>query len=189
MGTRADFYVGRGKQAEWIGSIAWNGYPEGICLTLSEKEKVAGLNLPMSKRAEFPVGVHLFDAKTEAEFRARVTQFFANREDATLPEQGWPWPWDDSQLTDYSYAFDGGKVWASNFGYGWFDPSTGGYEERCSKKTGERKSAIFPDMSKIKDVTLSERSGLIVTAQRLKRLYRNRFTGIRYYYDPPHLKG
>ena len=27
MGTRADFYVGRGDAAEWIGSIAYDGYP------------------------------------------------------------------------------------------------------------------------------------------------------------------
>lgn len=30
MGTRADFYVGRGESAEWLGSIAWDGYPSGI---------------------------------------------------------------------------------------------------------------------------------------------------------------
>jgi hypothetical protein len=30
MGTRADFYVGRGESAEWLGSIAWDGYPDGI---------------------------------------------------------------------------------------------------------------------------------------------------------------
>jgi hypothetical protein len=29
MGTRADFYVGRGESAEWLGSIAYDGYPEG----------------------------------------------------------------------------------------------------------------------------------------------------------------
>jgi len=26
MGTRADFYVGMGKDAEWLGSVAWDGY-------------------------------------------------------------------------------------------------------------------------------------------------------------------
>ena len=30
MGTRADFYIGKGTDAEWLGSIAWNGYPDGI---------------------------------------------------------------------------------------------------------------------------------------------------------------
>ena len=27
MGTRADFYVGRGEKAEWVGSIAMDGVP------------------------------------------------------------------------------------------------------------------------------------------------------------------
>lgn len=30
MSTRADFYVGRGAEAEWIGSISWDGYPDGV---------------------------------------------------------------------------------------------------------------------------------------------------------------
>ena len=30
MGTRADFYVGKGKDSEWLGSIAWDWYPDGI---------------------------------------------------------------------------------------------------------------------------------------------------------------
>lgn len=30
MGTRADFYVGKGPNAEWLGSTAMDGYPEGI---------------------------------------------------------------------------------------------------------------------------------------------------------------
>jgi hypothetical protein len=28
MGTRGDFYVGRGKDAEWIGSIAYDAFVE-----------------------------------------------------------------------------------------------------------------------------------------------------------------
>jgi hypothetical protein len=30
MGTRADFYIGCGRDSEWIGSIAWDGYPDGL---------------------------------------------------------------------------------------------------------------------------------------------------------------
>jgi hypothetical protein len=30
MGTRADFYIGRGTEAEWLGSVAWDGYPGGV---------------------------------------------------------------------------------------------------------------------------------------------------------------
>lgn len=30
MGTRADFYVRKDSQMEYLGSIAWDGYPSGI---------------------------------------------------------------------------------------------------------------------------------------------------------------
>lgn len=93
MGTRADFYVGRGARAEWLGSIAWDGYPEGI-------------------------DHGILTAETEDAFRERVSQFLT-REDATLPERdGWPWPWETSYLTDYVYAFDGG-VFICNFDRPW----------------------------------------------------------------------
>lgn len=95
MGTRADFYVGRGEQAEWLGSIAWDGFPDCIPTTI-------------------------LHSGTEAEYKANVKLFLSEREDATI--DAWPWPWSNSQTTDYSYAFDSGKVWASSFGHQWFDP-------------------------------------------------------------------
>lgn len=94
MGTRADFYVGRGPESEWLGSIAWDGYPDGI-------------------EAE------LLQAETEPEFLSLLESFFDGREDVTRPKEGWPWPWDDSCTTDFAYSFDDGKVWASNFGHAW----------------------------------------------------------------------
>ena len=96
MGTRADFYVGRGSEAEWLGSIAWDGYPDGI-------------------------DTLVLGATTEEQYRDAVREFLA-REDATRPEMGWPWPWDDSNTTDYAYAFDRDRVWASGFGCEWFRP-------------------------------------------------------------------
>lgn len=96
MGTRADFYVGRGKDAEWIGSVGWDGYPDGF----DDDE--------------------LFKATNKEEWRKRVSAMLASREDSTLPEAGWPWPWDDSTTTDYSYAYEDGVVWASCFGRGWW---------------------------------------------------------------------
>lgn len=132
MGTRADFYVGRGKSAEWIGSIAWDGYPEGI---------------PQP----------LLMTKTEEVFRGLVTDFFKGREDATLPEMGWPWPWENSHLTDFAYAFDGDKVWASCFGGGWFDPLLPREDEPDGKAKVE-----FPDMTERQRTTLGKRSGLII---------------------------
>lgn len=149
MGTRADFYIGRGENAEWIGSTAWDGYPEGIQLTTNKKLKYGYEHLP------FPEGSHLFDSSTEQEFRERVSRYFANREDFTLPADGWPWPWDDSGTTDYAYAFDGGKVWASCFGRDWFDPKQSPPEEAS-------KSAVFPDMSKRKNVRFDRGSGVLI---------------------------
>ncbi len=133
MGTRADFYVGRGKEAEWLGSIAWDGYPEG-------------LDAP-----------HLLAATAEPHYRHEVERFLAKRNDATLPTDGWPWPWDDSNTTDYAYAFDDGKVWA--WSHRWFlakdhapDPEDDDVAE----------SAVFPDMSDRRNVTLGKRSGIIL---------------------------
>jgi hypothetical protein len=133
MGTRADFYVGRGVNAEWLGSIAWDGHPPAI------------------QHAH-----RLFDATDEADWRAKVAAMFAARDDATLPEQGWPWPWTDSGTTDFAYTWDEGAVHASAYGQRWFDPRGGEPEEETPRE------AVFPDMSARKNVTLGRRSGLIV---------------------------
>jgi len=130
MGTRADFYVGRGEKAEWLGSIAWDGYPGGIDPKLLKSE-------------------------SEEDYRNNLKEFFAEREDGTLPEDGWPWPWEDSRTTDYAYAFDD-KVWASCFGNEWFDPLKDEPEHK------EVKEAKFPNMKSIQNVTLGKRSGVII---------------------------
>lgn len=97
MGTRADFYVGRGVEAEWLGSFAWDGHPQGI----DSAVLLAG---------------------TESTFREEVSQMLRGREDSTVPSQGWPWPWNDSRTTDFAYALDGDMVWSSLFSSEWFDP-------------------------------------------------------------------
>lgn len=83
MGTRADFYVGHGADAEWIGSIGWDGYE-------AAEEPMHPIRL----------------AKTEAEFRRAVNKMLSVRKDGTFPWQGWPWPWESSYLTDYVYWWD-----------------------------------------------------------------------------------
>lgn len=87
MGTRADFYVGCGVNAEWLGSVAWDGY----------------------EWAESPKSP-LRQANNENAYRKEVSQILGSRDDATRPEMGWPWPWKDSLLTDYVYYFSRGKV-------------------------------------------------------------------------------
>ena len=68
MGTRADFYVGRGAQAEWLGSTAYDGYPDSF-------EEIGA-------------------SATEKKYRERVAEMLAEDESATLPAEGWPWPWE-----------------------------------------------------------------------------------------------
>lgn len=150
MGTRADFYVGRGADAEWLGSIAWDGYPDDDDISALLKKKA-----PTS-------------------FRKAVKAFLTKREDATLPAQGWPWPWEDSRTTDYAYAFDDGKVWASCFGYGWRDKAAlDAYEKAQAAYNASKgpepkdlwdktKTATFPDMSARKNIAWDGRSGLMV---------------------------
>lgn len=77
MGTRADFYIAHEDELEWLGSIAWDG---------DEIENVS-------------------QAESEADYRIKLAAFFASRDDATLPVSGWPWPWNDSRLTDCAYVY------------------------------------------------------------------------------------
>lgn len=138
MGTRVDFYVGRGEQAEWLGSYPWDGYPHGV----------------------FDANEQLPD--DEQGWRAWVAHFLHKNSDrATLPEHGWPWPWDDSGTTDYAYAFDGGKVYGSNFGHAWFEVDTA-HEDFGQPEDEEPNGATFPNMATRKAVTYGSRSGLIV---------------------------
>lgn len=138
MGTRADFYVGRGESAEWLGSITWDGYPPGI-------DDV------------------VFAVTSEGEYRTAVSTFLASRRDATLPTEPWPWPWENSQTTDYAYAFDAGRVFGSCFGNPWFavDIEAENYGEPDYDDAVAK--VPFPDMSTRKgdhDFIMS-RSGMI----------------------------
>lgn len=135
MGTRADFYIGRGDKAEWLGSIAWDGYPNGL-----ERQ--------------------VLECRTEPSFRKEVATLHT-REDWTQPEQGWPWPWENSAITDYTYAFDKGRVWASCFGGAWFRADKDEPEDK-----GKKKSAVFPDMTSRQKTTFGKRSGVIMISAR-----------------------
>ena len=133
MGTRADFYVGQGEQAEWLGSIAWDGYPDGVSKSILR-------------------------AKTEKEFRKLIDEYLANREDGTTPEMGWPWPWKTSHTTDYSYAFFDDKVWGTSWGYIWFDPLAP--EPEVSEDA--EKLIKFPTFEEHSAKAGSKRSGIMV---------------------------
>lgn len=178
MGTRADFYLGRGSTARWLCSIGWDGYPEGVADAI-------------------------LDATDQDAFLTALDGFLEERDDVSNPGTGWPWPWDDSRTTDYAYAFDDDdKVWISRVGRAWVSVaewrSYGAAWEAWSKRDdardrrlerGEDATVIeaeraedpepedptdgekmgegaFPDMTKAQNVTLGQRSGLIVVIGR-----------------------
>ena len=75
MGTRADFYIGKGKESKWVGSCALDGYPSGVSNVLS--------------------------AVTEKQFCEKVSKL-----KTYIPtSNGWPWAWNGSGGTDYSYYY------------------------------------------------------------------------------------
>jgi len=118
MASKADFYVGRGPRAEWLGSVGWDGKPVAI---------------PASLRG----------ADDEETYRTEVAKLLKDREDAVTPDQGWPWQWDDSSGTNYAYALDKGCVKASCYGSSWWDA----VKPEPDHTTLRRKVARFPDMA------------------------------------------
>jgi hypothetical protein len=154
MGTRADFYVGRGEKAEWLGSVAWDGYP------------ARAFKRGVQDAGGIPIWVT--SCKTEETYRAAVAKLLGSRDDSTRPEQGWPWPWETSSTTDYAYAFIQGRkgnpqgtVYTSNFGSGWYNAA------RRNTPDKRHNPATFPDMSKAPQrEKFGPHSGIVVVKAR-----------------------
>jgi hypothetical protein len=188
MGTRADFYIGRGKDAEWLGSIGNDGYPEGLpdslflCRT-EEAFRTAVKSFLDGRMVRDPSAPTPEEAIKEFGSPLGLPGFqfdpYAPSMDATYPEQGWPWPWEDSNTTDFSYAFDGEEVWITCFGHGWatkaqhdeFSKAYAAWDDSNDEDAEEPKppwelanneKVEFPNMKDRQNVTLGRRSGLIV---------------------------
>lgn len=146
MGTKADFYIGRGKAAEWLGSIGNDG---------------------------FPLSIHksVLNCTEEEDFRFYVHKFLREN-DGIFATEGWPWVWDDSCTSDFSYAFDKGEVWITCFGWGWFkkdlildfERKLANWITRRSKKEPKAPWDVstqveFPDMSNLRNVNCDHRGG------------------------------
>lgn len=144
MGTRVDFYVGCGESAEWLGSYPFDGYPSGVFAAVDDEL--------LSRLA------------SEEDWRTWVAAFLTGP-NATLPEQGWPWPWNDSATTDYAYAWDDGAIYGSCFGHDWFRVDPGDESWGEPELEGSAKTAVFPDMSARKAVTFGPRSSLIIVGE------------------------
>lgn len=131
MPNRADFYVGRGVNSVWLGSIGKHGSPD-----------------------QLPDAIK--NAIHEEEYALAAIKMIEGRKDGTLPKMGWPWVWTNSLLTNYTYAFDEGKVWGTRFGYAWSDT----FDRKEMLGIPAHKQCSFPDMADIQDKALDARSGL-----------------------------
>jgi hypothetical protein len=143
MGTRADFYIGTGKDAEWIGSIAFDGY------RIHEMTKEHSF-----KNLDSMECWAIKTATDEKVFRQAVTKLLALNDDATTPDQGWPWPWGDSKTTDRAYCFADGKCKVFAWGAEVTFRPDGDYESAPK--------AEWPDMRNVQNVTLGHRSGTLI---------------------------
>ena len=87
MGTRSDYYVLKNNELEWIGSYGWDGYPDGE-----------------------PKDYKLHEVKTEQEFKNAINKMIDEKGGY---KEHWPWPWEDSSITDYFYIYYDGKVYVN----------------------------------------------------------------------------
>lgn len=134
MGTRADFYVGKGKDATWIGSVGEDGNPQAVAELMSISPGIT--------------------ISSEDDWVESVAVVFAQHPEHTVPERGWPWPWDNSSGTDYTYTLDEGQVWVSCYGCPWrpLEYAINSPVEFDRFSDLDHRSLEFPDMSKIKNV-------------------------------------
>ena len=137
MGTRADFWLGRGEHAEWLGSVGYDGYFAGI-----------------------PAAI-LYAEDADA-FVLAVARMIESRDDGTSPSDGWPWPWRNSRGTGCVYAWDDGAVRVLESG-GWSDASNQGDDGEPVLTSTD---VSFPDMGDRRAVALGARSGLLVMRSR-----------------------
>lgn len=151
MGTRADFYLMENDNLSWQGSIAWDGQEIG----------------------------NVAKAKTIKQYKQLLKEFFDNRDDVTYPEMGWPWPWENSKLTDECYIFipnrlSRGKIWRAYEYEGEYEDHTTPlvfapidqqpkYDEdnNCYDKPKKQLKINVPDMTEIQNVSYGKRSGVI----------------------------
>lgn len=138
MGTRADFFIGIGPNAEWIGSTSYDGDP-------------------------YSLGADPLKATSEAEFRAAIERMLADPERlVTRPEEGWPWPWRDFRTSDYGYAWDPERGAVASSGRAWVTERQLRDNSDCIYEGPRLLDDEVPDMSKCKKADVLAKSGLLI---------------------------
>jgi len=104
----ADFYIGLGANAVWLGGVEGAGDPAAVATFDLFNDHQGGSR----------------DSYDESDFRAVVAeiiqshQALADRDvDGWTDTDGWPWKHDDSSDTDYTYAWNNGCIHVFDQGY------------------------------------------------------------------------
>jgi hypothetical protein len=127
----ADFYVGLGDDAEWIGSLGDLGTP-------SHQDRFGLFGPPVTG-----------DAYTEASFRDIVGSIVgAAIEDGYGwdASYGWPWGHPDSNGTDYAYAYVNGTIHVFEKGFNAQENVHGAFLITLHYPNATRKPGRFPTM-------------------------------------------
>lgn len=143
MGTRADFYIRTPEGLAWQASVAYDGY---------DVEEMTEQNARKTKRNKSCW--NLRHAKNETDFKAALATYLSHRDDATVTDDGWPWPWKDSCTTDRAYVFENGGVRC----FAWGKEIVPGNDDA----EGPMPEGGWPDMTSIQNVTLGPRSGVMI---------------------------
>lgn len=118
MGTRSDYYIKKGSEHEWVGSLEFDGD------RVAHPKRMKGKTWRLDR--ELVATIH--KARTPKAFRRAVRAFMDHEWNRLIdenynptsavfyPEGGWPWLWPTSATTDYAYVFEDGDLRV--FGYG-----------------------------------------------------------------------
>jgi hypothetical protein len=102
---RADFYIGLGAEAEWLGSMGDGGHPSEV----TSVHDLFNLNGDV-------------DDYTEDTFRQMVESILDDTPDYVLVSRAstggwWPWGYDTSVGTPFAYAWNNGCIHVFENGY------------------------------------------------------------------------
>jgi hypothetical protein len=135
MGTKADFYTKDGEFLIWHGSIEWEGNED---------------NIPAS----------ILQSRSNQEFISNIELFLQKRNDAKLSKNGWPWHWDSSKQTDYTYIMveEKATVYVSRYNspcYSIYDYRNYKKRSKSAKQEGKTIEDFFSFVEKISTFTPS----------------------------------
>lgn len=122
---RADFYVGLGENARWLGSIADGGHPA----VMTAQHDLFNLDGNESDYAE-------------TTFVGMAESIVNDAHDAGVPVRWaalgaeWPWDYDTSVGTQYTYAWNNGCIHVFEYGY----------MIAQHYPNGARRPSVFPSM-------------------------------------------